>query len=152
MFKTATCPPQAAGRGRLVTTLTLTALALLLSACGGGSSLDSANDDEVFGLRSTSVATRALPVEAEPQARTVQLEGCVVDGQWLSAPGVAVHVRTADGRTVGTAFTDARGVFALAVPARSALLVATDWAGPGALILNTGNGAVSVAACLPTNL
>lgn len=132
--------------------LTLAAASLTLAACGGGST-DSANDGEVFGLTSTSVTTRALPAEAKKELPdTVQLEGCVVDDQWLSAPGVAVHARSSDGRAVGSSFTDARGVFVLKVPARAAIVVATDWAGPGALMLNTGSQSLSVAACLPSNL
>jgi hypothetical protein len=129
--------------------LTLAAASLNLVACGGGSG-DSANDGEVFGLTSTSVTTRALsPAQKQGLPEAVQLEGCVVDSQWLSAAGVAVHVALADGRAVGTAFTDARGVFALKVPARSALVVSTDWAAPAALMLNSGSQAMSVAACLP---
>ena len=130
--------------------LALAAAGLLLTGCGGGSS-DSANDGEVFGLTTTSVTTRAVPVEEPKRLESVQLEGCVVDRQWLSAAGVAVHVVLADGRAVGTAYTNARGVFALKVPARSAVVVSTDWAAPGALMLNTGSQAMSVAACLPAN-
>lgn len=126
---------------------TLAGLSLLLAACGGGSG-NSANDGEVFRLTSTSITTRDVPAEEPKRLESVQLEGCVVDRQWLSAAGVAVHVVLADGRAVGTAYTNAQGVFALKVPARSAVVVSTDWAAPGALMLNTGGQAMSVAACL----
>jgi hypothetical protein len=132
--------------------LTLVGLSLLLAACGGGST-DSANDGDVYGLKTTSVTTGALPQEEKPpQPQSVQLEGCVVDNQWLSAAGAAVHVRSADGRTLGSVYTDARGVFVVKVPARSAIVVATDWAGPGALALRTGNQPLTVAGCLPSGL
>ena len=133
--------------------LALAVTGLLLAGCGGGSdsAIDAANDGEVFGLTSTSITARALPAEEQKQPASVQLEGCVVDSQWLSAAGVPVYVALADSRAVGTAYTDARGVFVLKVPARSAVVVSTDWAAPGALMLNTGSQAMSVAACLPSN-
>jgi len=142
MFKSPTAAPM----------ITLAGLGLLLAACGGGGNSGiSANDGEVFGLTSTSITTRALPAEEPKRLESVQLEGCVVDSQWLSAAGVAVHVVLADGRAVGTAYTNAQGVFALKVPARSALVLSTDWAAPGAMMLNTGSQAMSASACLPAN-
>jgi hypothetical protein len=128
----------------------LTGALVLLAGCGGG--MDSASDNDTFSLSSTSVTTLALPASETAAPKTVPLEGCVVDSHWQSVPGAAVHARTADGRAVGTAFTDAHGVFVLAVPARSALELSTDWGGPMALALNTGSQGVSVAACLPSDL
>jgi len=99
-------------------------------------------------------ATLALP-QAELQVQAlakVRLEGCVVDGQWMGAPGTAVHVRMADGRAVGTAITNAQGVFVMAVPAQSAIVLDTDVQATGGLVLNTGNAALSVAGCLVAGL
>lgn len=129
--------------------LALAGLSLLLTACGGGNEF--ANDGDLYGLKSTSMKTQELPQAEKPKPpQTVQLEGCVVDDLWLSAPGIAVHVRTEDGRAVGSAITDTRGVFVVKVPARAAIVVATDWAGPAALALQTGSQSFSVAACLPS--
>lgn len=72
----------------------------------------------------------------------------MVDSHDVGAPGNAVHVRTAAGRTVGTAFTNSAGVCVVTVPARSANVVDTTEAGPGGLALNTGSGPLSVTACL----
>ena len=106
---------------------------LLVTACGGGGASDA-----------------AAPPLAGPQgvAASVQLEGCVVDAQWMGAADVAVHVRTADGRAVGTAFTNQRGVFVLGVPARAGIVVDTGADAQGGLALNTGSTALSVASCL----
>jgi hypothetical protein len=109
---------------------------VMLAGCGGGSS--------------SGIDALAAPV-AQPQAAvaaSVRLEGCVVDAQWMGAAGVAVHVRTADGRAVGTAYTNTRGVFALSVPARSGIVVDTAVDAQGGLALQTGSAALSVAGCL----
>jgi hypothetical protein len=125
-------------RPALFTTFSAAALGacLLFTGCGGG------------GTEDGEVTLRALAVPQEAKPASVQLEGCVVDAQWMGAAGTAVHVRTAQGQAVGTAFSNARGVFALQVPARAALVVDTSLAGTGGLTLNTGSSALSVAACL----
>lgn len=130
--------------------LALASIGLLLAGCGGSSS-DISTDGEQYSLKTTSITTQAMPEEAKrPLGQTVQLEGCVVDTLWLGAAGVAINVRSADGRAVGSAYTDTRGVFTLKVPARSALVVSMDWAGPPALTLQTGTEPLSLGACLPS--
>lgn len=105
---------------------------LLLAGCNGG-------DDGVLQVAAA----------AQPMAKaSVQLEGCVVGTDWLGAADTAVHVRTADGRTVGTTFTNSRRVFVVTVPARSSIVVDTAVAGPGGLALDTGSSALTVASCL----
>lgn len=106
---------------------------LLVTACGGGGASDA-----------------AAPPSAGPQgvAASVQLEGCVVDAQWMGAADVAVHVRTADGRPVNTAFSDARGVYVVDVPARAEIRVDTDPEANAGLAMTTGDHAFSAAACL----
>lgn len=128
--------------------LTLAGMGLLLAGCGGDST-DRANVGEVYGLKTTSATTRAMPQESR---QDVRLEGCVVDDQWLGAAGVAVHVRLTDGRTWGTAVTNAQGIFVLMVPARSTIEVATDWHGSPTLALLTGSQGMTVAACLPSGI
>jgi hypothetical protein len=112
-------------------------VSLWLVACGGSGSNDAAE--------TTVTTSQALKATS---ATTVPLEGCVFNAQWSGAPGVAVHARTADGRTVGTAFTDARGVYVMRVPAQSAVVLDTAMTGPGELSINTGTSPISVAACL----
>ncbi|MBL8306310.1 MAG: hypothetical protein JNM33_06415 [Rubrivivax sp.] len=92
--------------------------------------------------------------EATPaaQAASVRLEGCVVDAQWLSAPGVAVHVRSAAGQALGTAVTDSRGVFRLAVPARTRIVVDTAVGGQGGAVLDIGSTSLTVAGCLASSV
>jgi hypothetical protein len=105
---------------------------MLLAGCGGG-------DDGVLQVAAA----------AQPMAKaSVQLEGCVVGTDWLGAADTAVHVRTADVRTVGTTFTNSRGVFVVTVPARSSIVLDTAVAGPGGLVLDTGSSALTVASCL----
>jgi hypothetical protein len=70
----------------------------------------------------------------------------------VGAPDTAVHVRTADGRLVGTTATNWRGVFVVTIPARSALVLDTDATGRGEIALNTGSGPFSVSACLRKDL
>jgi hypothetical protein len=112
---------------------------LLLAGCGGGGS---SND--------VAEQPQASPQSAAPAS--VQLEGCVVNSEWMGAPGRAVHVRTADGRIVGTAFTNLRGVFVVTVPARKAVVLTTVTAGPGEISLDTGSGSFSLGACLLADL
>jgi hypothetical protein len=69
---------------------------LLVTGCGGG------GIEEVVGQTTASRQSVA--------AASVQLEGCVVDSKYMGVSGKAVHVRTVDGRTVGTAFTNSDGV------------------------------------------
>jgi hypothetical protein len=115
-------------------------VSLWLTGCGGGVSNDAV--EPALALATAGVPSQALAV------KTVPLEGCVFNAQWGGAPGVAVHARTADGRTVGTAFTNARGVYVMSVPARSAVVLDTAMTGPGELSINTGSSPISVAACL----
>ena len=118
--------------------VTLSALSsLLMAACGGAN---------------TETMTVAAATPKAAVATSVQLEGCVVDAQWMGAAGVAVHARTSDGRAVGTAFTNPRGVFVMTVPARSGIVVDITSDAQGGLALNTGSVAVSVASCLLTGV
>lgn len=83
---------------------------------------------------------------------SVRLEGCVVDALWLSAPGVAVHARGTDGRALGTAITDSRGVFQMTVPARTGVVVDTAVGGTGGMVLDTGSTPLTVAGCLASSV
>jgi hypothetical protein len=118
-------------------------VSLWLAGCGG-----SGGNDATEATTAAAMATPQSQALKATAATTVQLEGCVFNAQWGGAPGVAVHARTADGRTVGTAFTNARGVYVMRVPAQSAVLLDTAVAGPGELSINTGTSPISVAACL----
>jgi len=116
-----------------------TLASLLVAGCGGGGS----NNDA------------AQQAQASPQSvatATVQVEGCVINSQWVGAPGTAVHVRSADGHMLGTAFTNSRGVYVVTVPARTAIVVDTAVTGAGGLPLDTGSGSFSVGACLFADL
>ena len=127
-------------RSRQTPVLALAAISasLFVAGCGGG------NDAAAQPL--------ALPIQNTQAALSVQLEGCVVTADSMAARDTPVQVRTADGRMVGTAFTDDRGVFVVTVPARSGIVLATAMGGSGEFALNTGNGSLSVAACLQSNL
>lgn len=112
---------------------------LLVAGCGGGGS-----GNDVAEQPQTS------PQSVAPAS--VQVEGCVVNSEWMGAPGTAVHVRTADGRIVGTAFTNRRGIFVVSVPARTAIVLTTVAAGPGEIALDTGSASFSLGACLLADL
>jgi hypothetical protein len=124
-----------AGRALMVALSTLSSL--LVAGCGGAGTDDAA----VPAARAEAAATAS-----------VRLEGCVVDAQWLGAAGVAVHARMADGRAVGSAHTDSRGVFVLSVPARAAIVVGMIDDAQGGLAVNTGSGSFSAASCLLAGL
>lgn len=112
---------------------------LLATGCGGE------------GLANEGVEqVRAAPPSVMPAS--VRVEGCVVTADWMGVPSTAVHLRTADGRAVGTVLTDARGVFVANVPARSDIALAMDAAGPGEMTLRTGNGSLTLGACLLTGV
>jgi protocatechuate 3,4-dioxygenase beta subunit len=127
-----------------------------LAGCGGGvgnelaeaASTLAAVESSARAPSTASSQVRSLANSQRVAAATVQLEGCVFNAQWGGAAGVAVHARTADGRTVGTAFTNARGVYVMRVPAQSAVVLDATVAGPGELSINTGSSPISVAACL----
>lgn len=112
---------------------------LLIAGCGGGG--NDAPDQ-----------AQASPMQAPPAALGVRLEGCVVTAERMASPDTPVQVRSADGRMIGTAFTDRRGVFVMTVPPRSAIVMATATDGSDGFALNTGNGSLSVAACLRSAL
>ena len=140
-FQPSTTAPDAALRIFLAAALS----GLCLAGCGG--------DDKDRATAAASVvdaATSAATTAATTAATSVRLEGCVVDALWLGAPGVTVHARGADGRAIGAAFTDSRGVFQIMVPARSRIVVDTAMAGPGGLELDTGSTPLTVAGCLTT--
>lgn len=105
---------------------------LMLVGCGGS---------EINDLPSEAKSAR------QPAAATVLLEGCVVDSTWMGAANAAVHVRTEDGRPLGTALTNERGVFVLAVPANSNVVMDTEWGATGGLALRTGSGSLSLPGC-----
>lgn len=119
--------------GRLLAGVLSALSGLLVLGCGGAGT----DDPAVPRVQAESAATSS-----------VRLEGCVVDTQWLGAAGVAVHARMADGRAVGSAHTDSRGVFVLSVPARSAVVVQMVDDAQGGLAVDTGSGPLSVAGCL----
>ena len=112
---------------------------LWLAGCGGGKELAEAAPS------AATASTRATTTTG------VRLEGCVVDSLWLSAPGAVVHVRSADGRAIGAAFTDRHGVFQITVPANSGIVVDTAVGGQGGAVLDTGSTAVTLAGCLMTS-
>jgi hypothetical protein len=107
---------------------------LLAAGCGGGGSDDVAEQPQ---------ASPRVPAQA-----SVQLEGCVVNSEWMGASDTAVHVRTADGRALDTVLTNGRGEFIMTVPARTAIVLTTIVAGPGDLALDTGSESRSLGACL----
>lgn len=112
---------------------------LLAAGCGGdGSAIE--------------VAEQARTSSHSAMPASVRLEGCVVTSDWMAVPSTAVHLRTADGRVVGTVLTDARGVFVATVPARSDIALAMAVAGPSEMTLRTGSGPLSLGACLLTDL
>jgi hypothetical protein len=123
-----------AARYALPVTASCAIAGLLLTGCGGG------GIDDV--VRSTTTSRQSVA------AANVQLEGCVVDSKYMGVSGAAVHVRTSNGRVVGTALTNADGVYVVTVPARSSILVDTTVGGAGGLSLNTGSGSLSVTGCL----
>ena len=136
-FQPSTTAPDAALRIFLAAALS----GFCLAGCGG--------DDKDRATAAASVVDAATP-DATTAATSVRLEGCVVDALWLSVPGVTVHARGADGRAIGAAFTDSRGVFQITVPARSRIVVDTAMAGPGGVELDTGSTPLTVAGCLTT--
>jgi hypothetical protein len=121
--------------------LALCAVAMTGCGGGGGATDDAAMQAEVSSPSPEAVATAEAPAE-------VRLEGCLVDSQQLPASAGTVHARTADGRLVGTARSDADGVFVLRVPARASIILETLVDERGTVALVTGNGSLSVGACL----
>lgn len=111
---------------------------LLLAGCGGGSDSDAAEQRE------------ASPRSEVPAS--IRLEGCVVNSEWMGAAGAAVHVRTPDGRAVGTVFTNPRGDFVMTVPARTTVLLDTVVAGAGGIAIDTGVLSLSLGGCLLADL
>ena len=109
----------------------------LLAGCGGGG---------VDGAETPQASSQTAA------AATVQIEGCVVDSQWMGVAASAVHVRASDGRLLGTAFTNRQGVFVVTVPVRIGIVLDTADSGPGEIALNTGSASLSVGACLLTGL
>jgi hypothetical protein len=112
---------------------------LPIVGCGGGAS------DNV-------PAEQPLATAQSVQPTTVRLEGCVVNSQWMGASDIAVHLRTAEGRVVGTVFTNRQGVFFATVPSRSAIVLDTVASGPGEISLDTGNDSLSASGCLLADL
>ncbi len=131
-FHPSTLAPVAALRPIVAATLA----GLCLAGCGGAG----------------KEAAQATPAQAQTQAASVRLEGCVVDAQWLSAPGVAVHARSAAGQALGAAVTDSRGVFQIAVPARTRIVVDAAVGGQGGVVLDIGSAPMTVAGCLSTSV
>lgn len=117
----------------LLTAATATLSGLLMAACGGG------------GSDGAELAQAAPP---SAMAASVQVEGCVLSSDWGGAKGAAVHVRAADGRTLGTVFTNAKGVFVATVPARTDIVLTTMVGGPGDIAFKTGSTSLSVGGCL----
>lgn len=110
--------------------------AAVLAACGGG--------DSIADIQSTA-STHAAAV---PSTRTVQLEGCVVDQHYLPRTGTVVRALSADGRLIGDATSDRRGVYLLRVPAQQTVSVAVAQPNGDALVVPIGSTDVSVGACL----
>lgn len=107
-----------------------------LAACGGG------------GPAATMEPSAMQRAAAEPPTRTVQLEGCVVDQHGLPHTGTEVRALSADGRLVGDATSDRRGVYRLRVPAQQTVSVAVAQPNGDALVVPIGTTDVSVSACL----
>jgi hypothetical protein len=77
----------------------------------------------------------------------VTLKGCVVDQHWIPTTDATVHAFSADGRIVGTAFSDRLGAFMLKVPARSVIKLAV--AAPGGDVRKVHSGVVALdVGCL----
>ena len=112
----------------------------LLAGCGGG------------GVDGAETPQASSQTAAAAAAATVQIEGCVVDSQWMGVAASAVHVRASDGRLLGTAFTNRQGVFVVTVPVQIGIVLDTADSGPGEIALNTGSASLSVGACLLTGL
>jgi hypothetical protein len=117
-------------------------LTALTTGCGGGGAAD---DPAAQGEASPQAAEATAAAPAE-----VRLEGCLVDNQSLPAPAGAVQARTADGRLVGSAYSNADGLFVLRVPARASIALDTLQGSRGEVALIAGDGPVSVGACLQT--
>lgn len=100
-------------------------------------------------LRAT--ATRCTRATSRGRGGTPPLAGSVINVQGVARPGNVVHVRTAKGRTVGAARPDSGGVNVVTVPARSAIVLDTAVAGPGALALITGS-ALRAVQVLPDDV
>ena len=109
---------------------------MVLAACGGS--------EPVAAIQSTASGRTA----AVPSARTVQLEGCVVDQHYLPHTGTPVRALSADGRLIGDATSDRRGVYQLRVPAMQTVSVAVAQPDGDALVVPVGSTDLSVGACL----
>jgi hypothetical protein len=108
----------------------------VLAACGGGGPAATMEPKAVQGAATV------------PSTYTVLLEGCVVDQHFLPRTGTAVRALSADGRLVGDATSDQRGVYRLRVPARQTVSVAVAQPNGDALVVPIGSTDVSVGACL----
>jgi hypothetical protein len=110
--------------------------AAVLAACGGG---DPADQIELAAFEHTA---------SVPSIGTVQLEGCVVDAYLSPRMGTTVRGLSAEGRLIGDATSDPRGVFVLRVPGRQTVSVAVAQPNGDALVVWMGSTDVSVGACL----
>ena len=108
----------------------------VLAACGGGDSLGDAQP---------TTSARAAVV---PSKHTVHVEGCVIDQYYLPRTGTPVRALSADGRLIGDATSDSRGVYLLRVPAQQTVSVAVAQPNGDAMVVPIGSTDVSVGACL----
>jgi hypothetical protein len=116
--------------------------AAAMTGCGGGDiTEDAAMQAQVSSASPTALAETDAPAQ-------VRLEGCLVDHYELPATAGTVHALTADGRLVGTARSDANGVFTMRVPARASIVLKTHFDERSSLTVLTGNGSLFVGACL----
>ena len=112
---------------------------LLVSGCGGS---------DPVGIEAAQ-HRQASHMSTAPTS--VQLEGVVVDSTWMGVADMAVHVHSNDGRLVGTAFSNARGVFVASVPAGTALVLSTD-AGSCFVAPATDSSRIAMGTCLLADL
>ena len=112
---------------------------LLVAGCGGS---------DPVGIEAAQHRQAAHTTTAPT---SVQLEGVVVDSTWMGVADMAVHVHSTDGRLVGTAFSNARGVFVASVPAGSAIVLSTD-AGSCFVAPATDSSLVALGTCLLADL
>jgi hypothetical protein len=91
-------------------------LALALAACGGGGDLAAPH---------AAPTAAAAPAPIVPAA-TVQIEGCVVDDWFLPRGQTPVRALGADGRLLGNAQSNERGIFRLNLPTGQSVSLAID--------------------------
>ena len=117
-------------------------LAWLLAACGGGGEMPTQPVASV-------VAAPAAPAPAASAApATVRLAGCVVDDYFHPRRDTPLRARSADGRLLGNAQSDAHGAFSLQLPAGREISLAIDKADGDTIQVATGHRSRALTTCL----